>query len=158
MVTTLTNEYEIKKALVEVKEILEKLKPQEYVKIPDEIKLYIEQNKDDIYVWEYDEEKNLEEQKLNEYSLAILAYINTEYLLNDEQKKFMNSLYEKNDRKIEKDLNEKYNTDDVFKNKKEKVDEIYSEQVQENTTSLVEYKENIFKKIINRIMAIFKRN
>jgi len=43
-------------------------------------------------------------------------------------------------------------------NKKEKVDEIYSEQVQENTTSLVEYKENIFKKIINRIMAIFKRN
>ena len=158
MVTTLTNENEVKKALVEVEAILEYLSQEEYTKIPDSIKSYIEENKDKQYIWLYNEEKELQEQSLNEYTLAILAYINTEYLLNDEQKELMNSLYEKNDKKIENELREKYNPDEIFKKKEQQ--EIQSESIEENSNStyqMVEYKENIFNKILNFIKGIFNR-
>ena len=158
MIATITNENEVKKALVEVKAIIEKLSKEYYQKIPDNIKSYIEENKDNEYIWFYNEEKELQEQNLNEYTLAILAYINTEYLLNDEQKEFMNSLYEKNDKKIENELHEKYNPDDIFKKKKQQ--EIQSEIIEENSNStyqMVEYKENIFSKILRFIKSIFNK-
>ena len=117
MIYTITDKNEIKKSLVEVQEILGKLDNEEYAKIPNDIKSYIKNNQDNSYVWEYDEERTLEQQKLNQYTLPILAYINTEFLLNDEQKEFMNFVYEVNDRKKEKELNEKYDSNNIFKKK-----------------------------------------
>ena len=158
MIATITNENEVKKALVEVKAIIERLSNEYYQKIPNNIKSYIEESKDKDYIWVYNEEKELQEQSLNEYTLAILAYINTEYLLNDEQKELMNSLYEKNDKKIENELREKYNPDEIFKKKEQQ--EIQSESIEENSNStyqMVEYKENIFNKILNFIKGIFNR-
>lgn len=158
MVTTLTNENEIKKALVEVKGIIEKLSKKEYSKIPDNIKSYIENNKDNDYLWEYDEEKKLEEQTLNEYTLPILAYINTEFLLNSEQKEYMNNLYENNDKKIENELHEKYNPDDIFKNKKQQdIETKNTEKTNNSTYQMVEYKENIFSRFLTFIKGIFNR-
>ena len=156
MVATLTNENEIKKALVEVKAIIEKLSQKEYLKIPDNIKSYIEENKDKEYIWFYNEEKELQDQNLSEYTLPILAYINTDYLLNDEQKEYMNSLYEKNDKKLENELHEIYNPEDIFKNKKQQ--EFENENIEKNNSSshqMVEYKENIFSKFLRFIKGIF---
>ena len=47
---TITDKNEIKKSLVEVQSIIGKLSQEEYTKIPDNIKLYIETNKDGNYV------------------------------------------------------------------------------------------------------------
>ena len=48
---------------------------------------------------EYDYDKSLENQNLSEYTIEILAYINNEYLLDDEQKKLMEEIFELNDKK-----------------------------------------------------------
>lgn len=144
----------VKKALVEVEKILGKLNKEDYDKIPENIKTYIQDNKDNEYMWSYDEEKNLEEQNLNECTLPIIAYINTEFLLNDEQKEFMKKVYEENDYKLKQELHEKYSTDDIFKNRHKEVVEETKEK--ENVTSMVEYKESIFTKFVNFIKRLFK--
>ena len=42
-----------------------------------------------------------------------------EYLLNEEQKKLMEQIHEFNERKQEKERQEKYNADEIFKNQKD---------------------------------------
>ena len=57
-----------------------------------------------------------------------------------------------NEQQYQKILNEKYNPDNIFENKK--LDFI------ENTTTpteITEYKESIFKKLINKIKSIFSK-
>lgn len=114
---TITDKNEIKKALVEVKVIINKLSRENYLKIPDNIISYIEKNMDNDYVYEYDEKKELGEQTLNRYTLPILAYINMEFLLNKKQRVFMKNVYDENDKRLEKELHKKYNPNDIFKKK-----------------------------------------
>ena len=65
-------------------------------------------------------------------------------------------MYSENDKKIEAEMRERYNPDNLFK-KKEKVEQ--NNEVKEENTEIIEYKEqNIFKKILNRIMKFFKKN
>ena len=86
MIKTIFNEEEIKQSLVVVEKVLEKLNDEDYLKIPDDLKNYISENKDNDFFWKYDNEKTLEEQDIGICSLTMLAYINLEYLLNDKQK------------------------------------------------------------------------
>ena len=144
---------EYTKCLVELDEILNHLSVENLEKIPYEIRKSIKDNKDKEYIWKYDETKELKEQKLDRKTIAMLSYINMEYLLNKEQKEFMKSLHELNEHKIEKEKQERYNIDDLFKNN-------VSSAIQENQTigenvSIIEYKESIFKRIINKIKKFF---
>ena len=60
-----------------------------------------------------------------------------------------------NDKKYEAELREKYNPDNIFKNKHET--EISEEEILENTNNLpAEIKESLFKKVINFFKRIFK--
>ena len=47
------------KCLSELSEILKFLAPEELVKIPEEIRNAIDENKDKEYVWHYDEAKRI---------------------------------------------------------------------------------------------------
>ena len=49
---------------------------------------------------------------------------------------------------------QKYNTDNVFKSKEK---DVQTNKDITNTVDIVEYKENIFKKIINKIKEILHR-
>ena len=70
------------------------------------------------------------------------------------EKKELIKLYAENDRKREEELREKYNPDNIFKNKQTES----ISNTEESNTSLIEYKEtNFFKKIISKIMSLFKR-
>ena len=69
------------KRLVEVDEILNYLPINDYNKIPVDIINVIEDNKDKNYEWHYDETKKLKEQNVPNETIAILSYINMEYLL-----------------------------------------------------------------------------
>ena len=80
---------DLNKRLVEVEYILRKLDDEYIKKIPQEIWDYIEENKDKNYVFNYDDNRTLVEQKLNIDTISILTYINMEYLLGEEQKKEM---------------------------------------------------------------------
>ena len=107
---------EDKKALVEVDEVLNHLSNEDYIKIPNNIIRFIKENKDKEYTWFFDEEKSLGKQNLSREAISILAYLNMEYLLNQEQKDFMKQILWKNTQKLE---NKKlYNLNEVFKKRK----------------------------------------
>ncbi len=144
------------KRLVEVDEVLKYLSEEDLSKIPEEIRQLIKDNKDKEYVWEYDDTKPLKEQNLNRDTIAFLSYLNMEYLLNEKQKQYMEQLHELNEKKLEEERAEKYKTGDLFKrNKMRQEERVETEQVQEQ--ALVEYKESLFTKIINKIKNFFTR-
>ena len=103
------------KRLVEVDEILKYLSEEDLSKIPEEIRQLIKENKDKEYTWQYDETKPLKDQNVSRDTIAFLSYLNMEYLLNEQQKAFMQQLHETNERKLEEEKAEKYKVDDLFK-------------------------------------------
>jgi len=91
-----------KKRLVEVDEILNHLSKEDLLKIPEEVRQLIKKNKDRYYTWKYDETKELKDQDVSRDTIAILSYLNMEYLLNDEQKKLMEEIHCLNELRVEK--------------------------------------------------------
>lgn len=133
------------KRLVEVDEVLNHLTITEYSKIPFDIIKIIKDNRDTEYKWSFNENKKITEQNLNRDTVAILSYINMEYLLNQEQKEFMKKVHELNERKLEKQRNLLYNSDSLFKDR-DKIN--YSNE--ENIIALVEKEKiTIFGRIKN---------
>lgn len=108
---------EYEKCLVQVDECLKYLSYINLQKIPNVIKESIKIEKDKNYLWKYDESKALNEQNLDRKTIAILSYLNKEYLLNPKQKEFMKRIHNSNEEKLEKDKQEKYNSNDIFKPK-----------------------------------------
>ena len=85
---------EYQKRLTEVDEILNHPSKEDYNKIPTNVIKYIKENKDNQYVWKYDSLKKLKDQNVNNDTIAILSYLNMEYLLNNEQKSYMKKLHD----------------------------------------------------------------
>ena len=77
---------EMNKRLCEVEYILSKLEKYYQEKIPKEIWQFINENKDKTYVYNYDDNKKLIDNNIHIDTIAILTYINIQYLLNEEQK------------------------------------------------------------------------
>ncbi len=107
---------EYKKCLVELDEILKYLSQEDLAKIPEEIKKEIKEKKDMQYNWEYDESKELKDQNINRKTIAMLSYLNMEYLLNKEQKRFLEELHMANENKNEKEKAKKYGINNIFNN------------------------------------------
>lgn len=140
---------EYKKCLVQLDEVLSYLSEEDLNKIPNEIRDSIKEQKDSEYIWEYDEDKNLSEQNLDRNTVAMLSYLNMEYLLNDKQKEYMQKLHEFNERKLEQQKQEKYNPNDIFK-----------PHNQDNTSSNLPAETNKFKwyqKVFIFIKKIIKK-
>ena len=139
------------KRLVEVDEILNYLSEEDYEKIPKDIIEVIKENKDTEYTWKYDTSKSLKEQDVSRDTIAFLAYLNMEYLLNEQQKNLMQKIHEENEKKLELEKSEKYNPDDLFKNSQKFVEK----EVNTEPKEMVVYKENIFLKIFRKIKIFF---
>ena len=88
---------DLAKRLVEVDEVLKYLSIENLKKIPDDIKKIIREYKDNEYTWVYDENKELKDQNLPRDTIAILSYLNMEYLLNEEQREFMDKIHRLNE-------------------------------------------------------------
>ena len=88
-----------KKCLVQVDEVLSHLREEDFKKIPLDVRNSIKENKDKTYTWKYDETKDICDQDLDRKSVAILSYLNMEYLVNKEQKEFLKELHRYNERK-----------------------------------------------------------
>ncbi len=141
---------EYSKCLVEVDEVLKYLNPEELIKIPDNVRKAITDNKDKNYEWKYDESKKLEDQNLNRKSIAILSYLNMEYLLNDEQRKLMEQIHRANEQKQEEEKRKNYNPDNIFKDK---------DNIQEAKTAQASSKESTNKESIeSKNLALTKKD
>lgn len=134
------------KRLVEVDEVLNHLSKENLDKIPDEIKNLIKENKDKDYVWYFNENKPMKDQNLSRDTIAFLSYLNMEYLLNEEQKRFMEQIHKYNEQKNEQEKQKKYSNQIIFK-KKESI---------ENKEMII-FKESLITKIIKRIKSLFKK-
>ncbi len=145
---------EYTKCLVELDEILNYLSVENLEKIPIEIRNSINEHKDKEYIWKYDETKELKEQELDRKTIAMLSYLNMEYFLNEEQKEFMQNLHNLNEQKREKEKQEKYNPDNLYKNR---TSTTIQETINENV-AMVEYKESVFKKFLNKIKMLFRKS
>ena len=143
------------KRLVEVDEILGYLLEENLYKIPEEVRNAIKENKDKEYFWKFDETKTLKEQKVSRDTIALLSYLNMEYLLNEKQKKYVQQLHKLNENKLEESKAEIYGVDDLFN--RNKIQEKPKEVEQIKKQELVEYKEGFFIKIISKIKIFFAR-
>ena len=139
---------ELSKRLKEVEYILRKLDDEYIKKIPKEVWNYINDNMDKNYQFNYDEEKTLLEQNLNIDTISILTYINIEFLLDSIQRKELLEDLKKDELISEQEKRNKYNPDDIFKNKnKTKEDKALIElKIERWYEKIFSFLKNMFKK------------
>ena len=141
-------------AFVEVSEIF-KLMPKTMLdKIPNRFRPIIENEKSTTYISNIKEP--LEQCTLKEETIIILSLIYRDFLCSKEEKERLQYRDAQKIKEAENELRERYNTDNIFKNKvKTNIDN--TTETQENL-SLVKYEEDKwYKKIFSIIKRIFKR-
>ena len=100
---------EYAKCLVELDEILGHLGKEYLDKIPQDVRNGITEKMDKHYNWKYDESKELNEQNIDRKTIAMLSYLNMEYLLDDEQRKLMEEIHKVNEMKAKEKMRAKAN-------------------------------------------------
>ena len=146
-------------AFTEVNEII-KLMPEELVnQIPSKFREMIQEERDRNYV--PDIKEPLENCKLKEETSIILGLMYRDFLCSPEERK---KLHEKDAKElqevkkaIEEEARQKYNPEDLFKNKKNEEKVTYKEETEEKSMTIVQ-EEKWYQKIFNIIKNIFKRN
>ena len=147
---------EYRKAFTEVNAIIH-LMPEELVdKIPSKFRVMLEEEEDKDYYPNIKEP--LEEQKLKEETIIILGLIYRDFLCSPEERK---ELQEKDAKELqevkmamEQEMREKYNPDDIFKNRRKDNPE---EQSYTGNTSMIVVEEKWYQKIFQIIKKLFKR-
>ena len=137
-----------KNAYTEVYEIIKQLDEEEYKKIPSEVIKAIEENRNTEYEFDLDEDIELKEQELLPETKAILFNLFRDYLSTPEQKEKILKMQAEERLRNEQKKQEQYNLD-IFANKPKNRD------IREEHIELIEYKENIFKRILNKIRQFF---
>ena len=100
---------EYAKCLVELDEILGHLEKEYLDKIPQDVRNGITEKMEKHYNWKYDESKELNEQNIDRKTIAMLSYLNMEYLLDDEQRKLMEEIHKVNEMKAKEKMRAKAN-------------------------------------------------
>lgn len=140
-------------AMAEVVYYLKGIRQEDINKIPKNLLQYLNDNASKEYECNFDYNKPLKELNLLDEARGIIGMICYDYWCVDEiQKKQYIDRLNTNELQYQEKLYEKYNPDNLFKNKNRK-------NIEENvtTTEMIEYKENIFKKIIIRIKRFFHK-
>lgn len=142
-----------RQAYSEIDEFIGLLTIEEQNEIPKRLREFFKEQKDSEYVKNINPNIPIKEQNLLEETLALIAMLNLQYWCKDEnEKERLKSVYAQNERKYQEELREKYNPDNLFKNKQRVVEEKIEE------TAMIEYKEDsLFTKIKKFIINLFKK-
>ena len=144
-------------AYTEVYTILENLDEEEFIKIPPEIIEAISVNRNMDYEYELDEYRQLKDQEMLPETRAILFNLFRDYLSTPTQKEKIIQMQKIEREKNEKKKEEQYNID-VFANKRNSpFIDTEPKAEEEQKVNLIEYKENIFTKILRKIKAIWRK-
>lgn len=145
-------------AYAEVDEILNLLEKEYRERVPEKIRNFFKEEKMPDYNPKIEIGKQLTEQNLKRETMVLLAILNINYWCDSEEEKqmFIDEMAKNEEEKRE--LEEKYNPDNLFKNRKN--NELNSDNADETQNiSLVEYKkQGIFKRILEKITKFFKIN
>lgn len=140
-----------RQAYSEIDEFLGLLSEEQRNEIPQKLRELFREEKDAGYIKQIEPNIPIKKQNLKEETLAIIALLNLQYWCKDEkEKKRLQAIYAQNEKNYQEMLYEKYNPNDIFK-KKEGTTIANNNETKENV-QMVEYKESIFKNIINKIL------
>ena len=149
---------EINKRFTEVMEVLNHLDSKYYNMIPSDVIKLIENNKDQNYIWKYDETKDLINQNLPRDTIVILSMINTYYLLNPDQQEYFIKLHKYNQTKVEEEKLNKHDPTKVFEDNLSHMS--YNEEVTEDNKDkqMIVVKKSFINTIINKLKSLlFKK-
>lgn len=141
---------ELSEAAVEFNIILKYTSEELKNKIPKKFLDFLQSIQSKNYKFEYDKTKKLDEQKLKPKTRGLIALVYQDYICNEAEKEEYIQKSQKLIKQIEESKREKYNPNDIFKDKK-----IETDKDTTNTVEIVEYKESIIKRIIRKIKNIF---
>ena len=122
----------------------------EYIdKLPKSLFNMLEKKRDINYEPKYTEDIPLNKQNIKKETISIIALLHLNYWCENENEKFeLKQIFKNNEDMYENELREKYNPDNIFKKH-------VQEKIIKNEVALVEYKESIFKRLINKIKSLF---
>lgn len=136
----------------EVYEILNQMGDRFISKLPNKLFELIKNEKLDSYNPKYNLDVPLEEQNIKEDTIDMIALLYLNYWCEDEEeKRELSKVFQENEEKHQKELNEKYNTDNLFKNRK-------TEENGKKEVSLMKYKKSLFWMIIDKIKQILEEH
>ncbi len=142
-----------KNAYTEVYTILQDLNEEEYNKIPLEVIETIKENRNEEYEYFLDDELELKDQPMLLETKAILFNLFRDYLATPEQRIKIIRMQNEERQKNELRKQMMYNKDIFANTPKEKLTDNNNKTMQ-----IVEYKESLFKKILNKIKSFFRKN
>ena len=141
-------EYSI--AISEVLDILKNTNEKDVNKISPEFMSFLKDNASKEYISKFDYTNSIESLELSEKAIGILSVINSKFWCTPEQKENFDIILNNNENKYQAELREKYNPDNLFKNKVSQIETL------ESSVDMVKYKESILKRFINKLKSIFK--
>lgn len=147
--------FETRQAYAEICEVLQYM-PKEYVqKIPEKMIKLFQTEKLENYEVNINKSNPLDNNYLSKETLVLIAVLNYQYWCpNKKVKGDLYQMYSSNNEKYQKEIEEKYNPDNMFVKKKQAIENMSEQQ---ECKELTEYKEeNFFRKVLRKIKSIFK--
>lgn len=134
---------ETRQSYSEVNKILKLIGNTYSSKIPSRIKAVFKREMDKSYIPTIDITKPISEQNLKRKTIIIISALNMQYWCDDEDKRQeLKRMYHENGIKHQQELNAKYNTDNLFKNKSAHV--IENNEVKALTTIKIPFYKKVF--------------
>lgn len=144
-------------AISETLHYLKGINQEDINKIPNKFMIFLKENASNNYSCNFDYNKPLKELKLTNEAKGLIAMICLNYWCETEEQKikFRHHL-NANEQAYQEELKRKYNVDDIFKKKDiRNNEEITSESI--NKLPIKVKSENIFKRLLERIMKLFNK-
>ena len=146
-------------AYKEVLIILDNLIKEDYDKIPKEYIEFLKSNCNNEYEFYYNNSKTFEEQELLDDTKYILFGLFEKFGATEIQKEKIKNFKDNYFRKIEEEIREQYNPDDIFKKVNTNIKTTIIETSENNSnTKLIKYKETFFTKLKNFLLKILHIN
>ena len=146
-------------AAVEVLDILKHTRREEVEKIPETFLNFLKENSSKTYVSKLDHTKSIKDMNLNTKTEAILGLIYMKYWASDDAKKSFIQKLNNNQIRVEQDKEEKrIGSDNLFKENSENHTIDYIDNNDKTMLPNIVLKENIFQKIINKLISNHKIN
>ena len=153
-------ELEYSEAAVEVLDILDNTNKADVDKIPTSFIKFLVEIASEDYKVDLDHSKLISEMDLKEKTKEILGVIYINWWCDKKDKENYIKQIKELEIKSQKEIREKYNPNKIFENKKkiqEYTNETKVDTVQNKTVTIVEHKENILKRIWNKILGFFNK-
>lgn len=144
-------------AAVEVLDILNYTDKEDVKKIPQSFINFLTEIANKNYKANFNHNGPISGLNLRKQTRELLGFIYITWWCNEKDRnKFKSIIHSDNSKVVKTEKTENYNIDDIFKNKKELKSNVVTQNVVTEEISMIEYKEeNIFKRIINKILSFF---